>query len=191
MARTRILLDTNAYIRLARSVHPLLDQEFGGSARYCLYVINELMQELKNSPRLSSKFAWVNQSQYRDNRKRPLTMSGAKRKEIEQVFGYIEAHVRDENIPTSRTDNRAIATAYTLQISLVTDDAQMRRLAALYGVETLTTLELVKIMVESNHIDIDWVRQIVAYWKADADLPTPSTFKDEYVRLFGESPPAS
>lgn len=58
MAQTPVLLDSNVYFRLARSVHPLLNQEFG-EHRYCLYVIPDLDAEFRKNPRLRSKFHWV------------------------------------------------------------------------------------------------------------------------------------
>ena len=40
MPQRKLLLDTNAYLRLARSVHPLLFSDFGED-RICLYLNNE------------------------------------------------------------------------------------------------------------------------------------------------------
>ena len=41
--QSKILIDTNAYFRLAQSIRPLLKVEFGDE-EYCLYVIKELQQ---------------------------------------------------------------------------------------------------------------------------------------------------
>jgi len=59
----KILLDSNAYFRLAKSVHPLLFQEFGPD-RACLYVLPELEQEYQRQPRLKAKFPWVEEEEF-------------------------------------------------------------------------------------------------------------------------------
>lgn len=67
MPQNRILLDSNAYFRLAQSIRPLLKQTFG-KEKYCLYVIKELQNEYDKNPRLKSAFHWVNDPEYKENR---------------------------------------------------------------------------------------------------------------------------
>jgi hypothetical protein len=40
-----MLLDSNAYFRMARSIHPLLQETFGTSPRYSLLVLADLDDE--------------------------------------------------------------------------------------------------------------------------------------------------
>jgi hypothetical protein len=53
-----ILLDSNAYLRLAISIHPLLGQKFGkdDEGTNVLRVIKKLDEEYLRNPRLQSKF---------------------------------------------------------------------------------------------------------------------------------------
>lgn len=187
MARSRILLDSNAYFRLARSIRPLLDVEFGGAERYALYVIDDMAAEYDRSTRLRNKFAWLREEEYVSNRRRPLTMSRAERKSVEASCDFISNHVRAERLSPSAVDVRAIATAYVLRIRLVTDDQAMTELAVTYGVEVWTTLELMSFMVKVGHINQGLVLQTVRYWKHENDLP--ANFHREYRRLFGSAPP--
>ena len=60
MAQQKLLLDTNAYLRLARSIHPLLFVEFGED-RTCLYLAEDFETEFARSRRLHSKFPWVDE----------------------------------------------------------------------------------------------------------------------------------
>jgi len=53
MAQRKILVDSNAYFRLAQTFHPLLHVEFG-AARHCFYVIRELRDEFARSQRSRS-----------------------------------------------------------------------------------------------------------------------------------------
>lgn len=45
MPQSKILVDTNAYLRLAKTVRPLLFVPFGDN-EYCLYILPELNEEL-------------------------------------------------------------------------------------------------------------------------------------------------
>lgn len=82
MAGANILLDSNAYFRLARSIHPLLNQEFGNTTQYCLYVIADLEKEFGRSRRLRNKFSWVDDQEYRDNRSFKIPISQEERKQL-------------------------------------------------------------------------------------------------------------
>ena len=79
MPQSKILIDTNTYIRLAQSIRPLLFMPFGDS-EYCLYILQELNDELSNR-RLKSKFPWVDEGEYEENRKHFPTI-GRKQKKI-------------------------------------------------------------------------------------------------------------
>ena len=72
MSIKRILLDSNAYLRLANSFHPLLNEPFGKD-RYALYLIPEFQKEFDKSPRLANKFGWVNQL-YQASRQQPMVL---------------------------------------------------------------------------------------------------------------------
>jgi len=187
MARTRILLDSNAYFRLARSIRPLLDEEFGGNTRYCLYVIADLEKEFRKSRRLQSKFSWVDDPEYRENRARRLLISRVEQKAIRQAFDYIFNHARSEGLGTSSVDMMALATASVLEIQVVTDDQEMLKLAGDFNIATLTTLALMRLMLDTKRIDMGLVRQICAYWQFKKDLP--AKFREEYLDLFQEEPP--
>lgn len=186
MARTPILLDSNSYFRLARSIHPLLDREFGED-RFCLYVIPDLDDEFTKNPRLRRKFHWVDDPDYGENRKRALLLSRPQRKEISQAYDFIFNHARTEGLGVSPVDVRALAMAYVLQVRIVTDDQDMLRLAADFGILSLNTLALMRLMLDAAHIDMNHVRQIAAYWQYENDIP--SGFQKDYRRLFGELPP--
>lgn len=187
MARTRILLDSNAYFRLAQSIHPLLDAEFGGERRYCLYVIQELADEYARSPRLQRKFTWVDQPQYRENRQRWLKCSRDEKKRIDLAVQYLGAHARDNALGVSGVDVRALAVAFVLGIDLVTDDQAMAALAKDFQIPVLTTLALLRRMLDENHVTMEKVREIAAYWRYAKD--TPAGFAGEYRRAFREPPP--
>ena len=94
MSQSKVLVDTNSYLRLARSIHPLLFQTFGNE-EYCLYVLPDL-----------------------------------------------------------------------------DDDSDMLAVAAEFGIKTLKTLDLMKLMVDSDHIDMTKVREVISYWRYWGDMPS-------------------
>ena len=47
MPQAKILVDTNAYLRLAKTIRPLLFVPFGVK-EFCLYILPELNHELEN-----------------------------------------------------------------------------------------------------------------------------------------------
>ena len=88
MPQRKLLLDTNAYLRLARSVHPLLFIEFGED-QTCLYLIEEFEQEFARSRRLRGKFPWVDAPEYQENRGVRLQIGRKERRAIQTAIDSI------------------------------------------------------------------------------------------------------
>lgn len=192
MPQTKIIVDTNSYLRLAQNIHPLLCIPFG-SETYTLYMHADLNAEFRSSPRLKSKFHWACDKIFVENRTRSLTLKKVEKKEINETFDYMWGFVKEEfhhkrKKGPSRTDTMIIATAATLNIRVVTDDQDMIELSKIYGVHQISSLELLKLMLDAAHIGIGKVEQIVAQWQFERDTPY-ANWKDEYVRLFEKQPP--
>ena len=186
MPQSRILVDTNVYFRLAQSIHPLLGEEFG-TKKYCLYCIKELQDEYNRSPRLKNTFSWVNDPEYVKNRAHLLKITREEKLEIKRAYDFIYDYARNFHPGVSKIDVLCLAHAEQLRIPIVTDDEEMRIAGGTYGIKTLRTLELLKLMLDSRHIDIKKVREIAAYWIYLNDKP--KDFVIDYKRLFGEAPP--
>jgi hypothetical protein len=184
MVQKKILLDSNVYFRLAYNIHPLLFVEFGDE-NYCLYVIDELVYELKNNPRLKNKFDWVMLKKFVENRKHPINIGSSQREEIERAFDLMWGASKHTGV--SEIDVKAVATAYILKIKLISDDAGVQELAKEYEVICLSTLEILKLMFDNDHIDMEKVRQTVTYCQYDNDFP--HKFTEEYKALFNEELP--
>lgn len=52
----------------------------------------------------------------------------------------------------------------------------------------ISTLELLKLMLEANHVDIEKVEQVVAQWSYEKDTPY-NGWEVEYRALFRREPP--
>ena len=186
MPQRKLLLDTNAYLRLARSIFPLLFIEFGDD-RTCLYLTEEVERELNRSRRLRSKFPWDDEPEYREIRQVRLQIGRKQKREIRTAIAFIGDQADANVLGVSPVDVSILGHAYVLQIGVVTDDRDMGTLGSTFGTEAMSTLSLLKLMLEAGHVDIAKVRQTAAYWRHERDLP--ANFAREYRRLFGELPP--
>jgi hypothetical protein len=186
MSEGRILVDSNAYFRLAQSIHPLLNVEFG-DRRYCLYCLKELQDEYNRNPRLINSFSWVNDPEYVKNRSHLLKITREEKLEIKRAYEFIHDYVRNIHPGVSKVDVLCLAYAEQLCIPVVTDDEEMRIAAGAYDIKTLKTLELLKLMLDCKYINIKKIKEISAYWIYLNDKP--KDFNIDYKRLFGETPP--
>lgn len=192
MAQTKILVDTNAYFRLAQNIHPLLCSPFG-DAEHTLYIHADLNSELRGVSRIKSKLEWVAETKYRENRKRSVSLSAQNKKDIQANYDYMwEYSLEEFHQPNGKgpgeTDTLILATALALDVYVVTDDQDMIQLAADFEVKQMTSLGLMKLMLDANHIGIEKVEQVAEQWQYDGETPY-QYWKAEYKLLFGKAPP--
>lgn len=182
MPQTKLLLDTNAYLRLAYSIHPLLFVSFG-KEKYTLYVIKDFQKEFDRQSRLKRKFPWVNKPKFAKNRSKFLTFS---KKDKEQIK-LAETYIWDQNINlgwgASVVDVLALAVGYVLDIPVVTDDKGMIDLADSLGIKTMRILPLLIKMFESGHIDLFKIKELVGWLSYTNDLPYKDFIKDINVEF--------
>ena len=186
MTESRILVDSNAYFRLAKSIHPLLGKTFGREL-YCLYIIKQLQTEYDRSPKLRNAFPWVNEAPYVSNRSHRLPVTRDEKTEIQRSFDFINNHVRNAHPGVSKVDVLCLAHAEVLGIPVVTDDADMIEAARDFEIRGCKTLELLKLMYNCGHVNMTTIRGIAGYWKYLNDCP--KDFANDYRKLFGENPP--
>jgi hypothetical protein len=180
MAQSKILIDTNTYLRLAKTIHPLLFTPFGAE-EYCLYILPELNHELDNR-KLKTKFHWVDELPYIKNRQHFPQVSRKQKKAISDTFNFMWDYVQTELPGPSGIDTHYVAYALELNVPLVTDDQDMTQLAKVYEVKVMPTLQLLKLMLDSEHIDLKAVSSLFEYWKYLADIP--ANFLSDRRRFF-------
>lgn len=177
MPQSKILLDTNAYLRLAQTIHPLLFVTFGKND-YTLYVIKEFQREFNRAKRLTRNFPWVNLKEFKENRSKSISLSKEDKKNIEIAWSYIWNHNMNQGFGASEVDVRALSVGFVLSIPVVTDDKDMIDLARSLGIEVMRILDLLAIMVESDHITHDKIKELVAYLHYHNDLPYKNFIRD-------------
>lgn len=182
MSKFRILLDSNAYLRLANSFHPLLYESFGEKDN-TLYLIPEFQKEFNKNPRLKNKFGWVNQPEYIANRKHQLRTIEKQKEQIKLTYSYLWEQNISEGFGASRVDVRALAYGSVLNAPVVTDDYDMTKLAEDFGIEVWGLLDLLKIMYIAKRINKGNIKTLIGYLEYMKDLPFPS-FKRKIQKVF-------
>lgn len=182
MPQKKILVDSNAYFRLAYYLHPLLSEPFGDD-EYTLYVIDDFQKEFDNNQRLQRKFHWVDESEFVENRKRKIKMSKKARKEIDLAFDFIWDHNISSKLGASRADVKAIAYGYVLGIPVVTDDNGMKMLGHDFDVKMFGILDILKLMLENGHIEKSTIKSLIQHLEYDSDLPYPK-FQLDCIEVF-------
>lgn len=177
MPQTKILLDTNAYLRLAYTIHPLLFVSFGKKS-YTLYVIEDFQKEFNRRRRLKRNFPWVNQKEFRDNRSKLINLSRQDKKNIDIAYSFIWDQNISLGLGTSEVDVRALAIGYVLNIPVVTDDKDMIDLAKSLNIRVMRILPLLSLMLNSKHITLEKIKELVTYLDYTNDLPYKDFIKD-------------
>jgi hypothetical protein len=181
MPQSKILVDTNTYLRLAKTIRPLLFVPFGDN-EHCLYILPELNEELK-SRKLQSKFHWVEEDEFVNNRMYFPKVSKKQKSSIQRTYEYLWDYVQDNPGP-STVDTLYVSYAIELGIPVVTDDRDMSVLAKEFDAQVISTIELLKIMFDSGHADLKTINGLCGYLRYWSDF-TPS-MESDYQRLFGD-----
>lgn len=152
-----------------------------GANQFCLYILPELNQELENR-KLQSKFPWVEEDEFAENRQHFPKISRKQKISIQQNFEYIWDYVLTELPGPSKVDVWYIAYGLELGAPVVTDDQDMTQLAHAFAANVMPTLALLKIMLDCGHIDMKTINSLCDYWRYLSDLP--ANFVKDYQRLF-------
>lgn len=177
------IIDLNSYFRIAQSIHPLLYKIFGSKLKIIIHPYFE-RQYYKNN-RLHSKFSWFNENEYKSNRSKKNQLSKEQKKNIEIAYDYIFNLQKTLNQNLLYDDIYCLAYAEELGLTVITDDTGMVAVAKEYGVKTISTLELLKMLFDLSEIDDAKVKEIVEYWYYNNDLPMNlSSFGKAYKKLF-------
>ena len=187
MPTRRILIDSNAYFRLAETIGGLLSTIFGQPIQYQLRILGGTTHEFYYQPRLRSRYSWADKEEHRRERSvGQLVLKAEEKSKIAMKKPFLLSAVEDLGLNCSRFDVECLATAMTLDIPLVTDDLDLVALAGEYGQATMSTLELLRLMLDELRVGIADIQATVVMWDYLDDYP--ARFDNEFRRLFGVEP---
>lgn len=185
---TKVLVDSNVYFRVGRDFYPLFGSIFGSNPDYQLVIHSGTKFEYYNNPRLMTKFSWMSEEIYTQDRARGrLRIGDAKKKAINETITFLHETVNDLALTCSRFDCQCLATALELGLEFATDDVDLQKLCAAYTFPFLTSIDILKLFTTTGRVTMDQVRACVELWDYFGD--GRERFAAEYELQFGEPMP--
>lgn len=174
---TLVLLDTNAYLRLAKRVRPMLGVKFGQKG-YVLTILKITEDEVHKSPRLQRYFPWFDAPELATERLAKQVRLKAEEKQTLAISqDVLRKHVLENaanyRTPPSPADCYILAFGQARPAIVVTDDLSIHQLAEEFGLEKSIWHghELLHKMLSAKHIDRQLVIDIYEALLNNNDLP--------------------
>lgn len=195
---TLVLLDTNAYLRLAKRIKPLLGKAFG-QKNYELTILREVEDEVHRSPALSARFPWFDGAELASERfARTVRLSAYEKQALAAATSVLRGFVLSDpahflhrhRSPPSEIDCRLLAFGQLREVVVVTDDLSMHELAQVFELEVWHGHELLKKMLGAKFIGNDRVREIYEALENNGDLPATwrAAKHTAFQKIFGPEP---
>ena len=192
-----VLLDTNAYLRLAKRIQPFFGKEFG-QKRYKLTILKLVEDEVRRQPRLSARYPWFENEPFKSERlAKRINLKAAEKEKLSAATSVLLQYVgknasdfmRGGRSPPSREDCYCLAFGQIRPAIVVTDDVGMHDLADIFDLPIWHGYELLKKMLSAKMIDNDKVREIYEALEINGDLT--KTWKDakhkDFKKIFGKA----
>lgn len=192
----QVLLDTNAYLRIAKRIQPLLGVEFG-QLPYSLSILKLVEDEVYRQSRLTLRYPWFgNENLVEERLANAIRLKREEREHIEVATGVLLDHVANNvgdftfggRSPPSRVDCYCLAFGQVRSAIVVTDDIGMHDLAKVFELPVWHGPELLKKLLSAKMIDNDKVREIYTALETNQDMT--KTWTDakhkEFKKVFGK-----
>ncbi len=194
---TLALLDTNAYLRLAKRIRPLLGKKFG-QKDYVLTILKDVEDEVHRNPRLLHNFPWFDVDDLAAERMaQTIRLKADEKAKLAATTSVLHGLVQMEparfmkhkRSPPSYTDCRILAFGQIRPAIVVTDDLGMHELANMVGIDQIWHgHELLKKMLSAKLIGKDMVREIYEALENNGDIP--ATWREAkhvtFIKIFGK-----
>lgn len=175
---TLVLLDTNAYLRLAKRIYPMLGVPFG-QKEYVLTILKDVEQEVHRNPTLRFKFPWFDgdvlvaerlAKQVRLSKAEQIDINIAQSVIHGSVLSDVTRYMTHGRSPPSATDCHVLAFGQVRQSIVVTDDLGMHLLAQDFMITVWHGYELLAKMLTAQKVTKEDVRAIIEALEANGDL---------------------
>jgi hypothetical protein len=192
---TLVLLDTNAYLRLAKRIRPMLGIRFGHK-EYVLTILKDVEDEVHRNAQLKFKFPWFDAADLAAERiAKQIRLDKEEKAQLEAATKFLRAWVINNvaayKNPPSPTDCKVLAFGQIRPAIVVTDDLSMHQLADEFKIGVWHGHELIKKMLSAKMITSEQVREIFEAVEINNDMP--ATWKKarhhEFVKIFGPERP--
>lgn len=195
---TLVLLDTNAYLRLAKRIRPMLGVTFGQKG-YVLTILKQVEDEVHGNSRLGFLYPWFDNPELANERLTTrVRLSKEEKEQLDAATSVLRAHilnnVRDytsqRRSPPSPTDCFILAFGQIRPAIVVTDDLGMHLLARDFTIPVWHGHELLKKMLSAKLIESAQVREIYGALENNDDLPQSWRIAKHtsFKKIFGPAP---
>lgn len=192
---TLVLLDTNAYLRLAKRVTPMLGVPFG-QKDYVVTILKEVEDEVHRSPTLRTKFPWFDGAPLAAERlAKRVRLSATERAELDAgasvlhgwVLGDLQSYMTNGRSPPSKTDCFILAFGHIRPAIVVTDDLGMHKLAQDFDITVWHGYELLAKMLSAKKLTKEQVREIVEAIERNGDATATwlAAKHTTFAKIFG------
>lgn len=173
-----VLLDTNAYLRLAKRVRPAVGITFGQRG-YVLTVHKSVEDEVHKSPRLRAKYPWFDADEFANERlAKQIRLSADEKQSIEAaqsvlhgwVLSDIDRYTSGGRSPPGPTDCWLLGLAQVKSAIVVTDDLGMHELAKDFGISVWHGYELLDKLRSAKVVNGALIKEIYDALEANGDL---------------------
>jgi hypothetical protein len=192
---TLVLLDTNAYLRLAKRVRPAVGIQFGQKG-YVLTVHKSVEDEVHRSARLKSKYPWFDAAEFATERlAKQIRLSEQEKASIQAaqsvlhgwVLSDVDRYTTGGRSPPGQTDCWLLALGQVKPAIVVTDDLGMHALAKDFGIPVWHGYELLDKLRSAKVVDGPLIRELYDALETNGDLPKSwqEAKHTVFVKIFG------
>lgn len=178
-SQTLVLLDTNAYLRLAKRVRPLLGMPFGQKG-YVLTVLEDVEDEVHRSARLRFHYPWFDGDREvaQERLAQRIRLSAQEKAQLAAAATFLQDWVLLDakrftsggRSPPGPADCRVLAFGQIRPAIVVTDDLGMHELAREFKMAAWHAYELLAKLRTAKAVDDVLVREVYAALEANGDL---------------------
>lgn len=196
---TLVLLDTNAYLRLAKRVRPAVGIKFGQKS-YVLTIHKSVEDEVHRNPRLRATYPWYDGHEFASERlAKQVRLSEDEKAAIQAassvLHGWVladpDAYTSGGRSPPSATDCWLLALGQVKPAIVVTDDLGMHALAKDFSIPVWHGFELLDKLRSAKVVDAPLIREIFEALEVNGDLPRTwlEAKHTVFLKIFGPKKP--
>ena len=193
---TLVLLDTNAYLRLAKRVRPFVGLQFGQKP-YVVTILKEVEDEVHAGARLKFQYPWFDNEEFASERlAKTVRLSAADRKSMGIAQGILHGmaqldlarYTTEGRSPPGMTDCWVLAFGHVKQAIVVTDDLGMHALAGEFGITVWHVYELLDKLRSARIVTRELIIEIYEALEVNRDLTNTwlEAKRTTFARIFGE-----
>jgi hypothetical protein len=193
-----VLLDTNAYLRLAKRVRPVVGIKFG-QKDYVLAIHKSVEDEVRKNPRLKAKYPWFDADEFAGERlARQVRLTEDEKQSILAaqsvlhgwVLSDVDRYTSGGRSPPGQTDCWLLALGQVKPAIVVTDDLGMHELAKDFSITVWHGYELLDKLRSAKVVDRALIQDIYEALEANGDMT--KSWKDAkhtvFEKIFGRKP---